>query len=35
MSMSKGEPAQTTYHSVSAPPAVFEQVTVIDAMRKA
>jgi TldD protein len=32
---SKGEPAQQTYHSVTAPPAVFKQLTVIDAMRKA
>lgn len=31
----KGEPAQTTYHSVSAPPARFTQVSVIDARRKA
>jgi TldD protein len=32
---SKGEPAQSTYHSVTAPPAVFEQLTLIDVMRKA
>jgi TldD protein len=32
---SKGEPAQRTYHSVTAPPAVFKQLTVIDVMRKA
>ncbi|HEY9479989.1 MAG TPA: metallopeptidase TldD-related protein [Gemmatimonadaceae bacterium] len=32
---SKGEPAQRTYHSVTAPPAVFEQLTLIDVMRKA
>ncbi|HXE57159.1 MAG TPA: TldD/PmbA family protein [Gemmatimonadales bacterium] len=32
---SKGEPAQHTYHSVTAPPAAFEQLTVIDVLRKA
>ncbi|HEY9480029.1 MAG TPA: metallopeptidase TldD-related protein, partial [Gemmatimonadaceae bacterium] len=32
---SKGEPAQSTYHSVTAPPATFEQLTMIDVMRKA
>lgn len=32
---SKGEPSQTTYHSVSAPPAVIEAFTVIDPKRKA
>jgi len=32
---SKGEPLQTTYHSVSAPPAVFKEFTVIDPRRKA
>lgn len=31
----KGEPEQTTYHSVSAPPAVFKEFTVIDPKRKA
>jgi TldD protein len=31
----KGEPQQRTYHSVTAPPAVFEQFTVIDVLRKA
>jgi TldD protein len=31
----KGEPAQETVHSVSAPPAVFEQLTLIDVLRKA
>lgn len=31
----KGEPSQTTYHSVSAPPAVFKELTVIDPRRKA
>jgi len=35
MASSKGEPEQTTYHSVSAPPAVFEEFTVIDPRRKA
>jgi TldD protein len=33
--VSKGEPAQTTYHSVTAPPAVFKELTLIDVMRKA
>ncbi len=32
---SKGEPAQVTYHSVTAPPAVFKELTLIDVMRKA
>lgn len=32
---SKGEPAQRTYHSVTAPSAVFEELTLIDVMRKA
>jgi len=31
----KGEPEQTMYHSVSAPPAVFKEFTVIDPKRKA
>jgi TldD protein len=31
----KGEPEQTTYHSVTAVPALFKQLTVIDASRKA
>ena len=31
----KGQPAQVAYHSVTAPPAVFEQFTVIDVLRKA
>lgn len=31
----KGEPPQATYHSVSSPPALFDQVTVIDPTRKA
>ena len=31
----KGEPPQSAYHSVTAPPAVFEQLTIIDALRKA
>lgn len=35
MSAVKGEPAQRSYHSVSAPPAVFDQVTLIDVARKA
>lgn len=35
MRASKGEPAQTTYHSVTAPAAAFEEFTVIDRMRKA
>ena len=34
-SASKGEPAQSTHHSVTAPPAVFEQLTFVDIMRKA
>jgi len=32
---SKGEPEQVTYHTVTAPPAVFEEFTVIDPKRKA
>lgn len=32
---SKGEPPQTCYHSVTAPPAVVKQLTLIDLMRKA
>jgi TldD protein len=35
MSASKGEPEQRTYHSVTAPPAVFEAFTLIDPRRKA
>ncbi|HEY9450981.1 MAG TPA: TldD/PmbA family protein, partial [Gemmatimonadaceae bacterium] len=35
LSASKGEPAQSTYHSVTAPPAVLEQLTLIDVLRKA
>jgi TldD protein len=31
----KGEPVQGTYHSVTAPPAVFKQLTLIDPQRKA
>lgn len=31
----KGEPSQSSYHSVSSPPGVFEQVTIIDVKRKA
>ena len=34
-SATKGEPAQETYHSVTAPPAVFKQLTLIDVTRKA
>ena len=32
---SKGEPAQQTYHSVTAPPAAFKQLTFVDSTRKA
>jgi predicted Zn-dependent protease len=32
---SKGEPAQHCLHSVSAPPAVMKQLTLIDPLRKA
>jgi TldD protein len=32
---SKGEPSQLTYHSVTAVPAVFKQLTVVDVTRKA
>jgi TldD protein len=35
MQTHKGEPAQTAYHSVTAPPAIFRQLTLIDALRKA
>lgn len=35
LSGSKGQPSQTTYHSVSAVPARFEKMTVIDVQRKA
>jgi TldD protein len=31
----KGEPAQTCYHSVTAPPAMVRGLTIIDALRKA
>jgi TldD protein len=31
----KGEPGQTGYHSVTAAPGVFEQLTLIDILRKA
>jgi len=31
----KGEPAQRTYHSVTSPTAAFEQLTLIDVLRKA
>lgn len=34
-SASKGEPERAMFHSVSAPPAVFEEFTVIDPKRKA
>jgi TldD protein len=35
MAANKGEPAQTSYHSVTTVPALFRQLTVIDALRKA
>lgn len=35
LSATKGEPEQETFHSVTAPPAVFKQLTLIDVMRKA
>lgn len=35
VSVPKGEPAQRCLHSVSAPPAVVKQLTVIDPLRKA
>jgi TldD protein len=35
MTVRKGEPAQIGYHSVTAVPAMFKQLTVIDALRKA
>lgn len=35
MQASKGEPAQKTHHSVTAPPAVYEQLTFVDVSRKA
>ena len=35
VSATKGEPAQRTYHSVAAPPAILEQLTFVDIMRKA
>lgn len=35
LASTKGEPAQSTYHSVMAPPAGFKQLTVIDQKRKA
>lgn len=31
----KGQPTQTAFHSVTAPPALFTGVTVVDALRKA
>jgi TldD protein len=31
----KGEPVQKTFHSVTAPPALFKQLTLIDPLRKA
>jgi esterase/lipase superfamily enzyme len=34
-SAEKGEPAQTTYHSVTAVPAAVRQLTLIDILRKA
>lgn len=33
-SSAKGEPAQETYHTVAAPPALFQQLTLIDVRRK-
>ena len=33
--VSKGEPPQTSYHSVTAPPAALEQLTLVDVRRKA
>jgi TldD protein len=35
MAAAKGEPAQTGYHSVTVPPAIFKQLTLIDPLRKA
>jgi len=35
LSATKGEPPQATYHSVTAPPALFQQLTLIDTRRKA
>ncbi|HEU4588165.1 MAG TPA: TldD/PmbA family protein, partial [Gemmatimonadales bacterium] len=35
MAASKGEPAQATYHSVTAVPAAFRQLTLVDVLRKA
>lgn len=35
MQTSKGEPAQYAYHSVTAVPALFRQLTLIDVLRKA
>jgi TldD protein len=32
---SRGEPPQVGYHSITAPPATFEQMTLVDIMRKA
>jgi hypothetical protein len=33
--VSKGEPPQTSYHSVTAPPAALERLTLVDVRRKA
>jgi hypothetical protein len=30
----KGEPSQITYHSVTAPPVLFKQLTLINLSRK-
>ena len=35
MSTQKGEPASTSYHSVTAPPAIVNQLTLVDPLRKA
>lgn len=34
LKLAKGEPAQEMYHSVTAPPAVFKQLTMIDGARR-
>ena len=35
MAAAKGEPAQTCFHSVTAPPAMMRELTLIDSLRKA
>jgi TldD protein len=35
ISTTKGEPTQSSYHSVTAVPGMFQQLTVVDALRKA